>query len=83
MPIPADITKLTGISDAMVEGQVIDIAALKALIDPADLIIAHNASFDRPFCEVFSQTFARKAWAYSNRKLTGHRGGMKAPSSAT
>jgi DNA polymerase-3 subunit epsilon len=69
VPIPAEITKLTGISDAMVEGQVIDIEALKALIDPADLIIAHNASFDRPFCEVFSQTFARKAWACSNAEI--------------
>ncbi len=69
VPIPADITKLTGITDAMVEGQVIDTEALKALIDPADLIIAHNASFDRPFCEVFSETFARKAWACSNAEI--------------
>ncbi len=63
--IPADITRLTGITDAMVAGQTIDIARVQALIDPADLIIAHNAGFDRPFCETFSSAFAPKAWACS------------------
>ncbi|OWV66112.1 DNA polymerase III subunit epsilon [Rhizobium sp. N122] len=64
-PIPPEITRLTGITDAMVEGQVIDIRSLSALIEPADLIIAHNAGFDRPFCEAFSRIFAGKAWACS------------------
>lgn len=63
--IPADITRLTGITDTMVAGQKIDIAQVKALIDPADLIIAHNAGFDRPFCETYSSAFAPKAWACS------------------
>jgi DNA polymerase-3 subunit epsilon len=39
------------------------------LIEPADLIIAHNASFDRPFCEAFSQVFSGKAWACSNSEI--------------
>ncbi|MBB3134570.1 DNA polymerase-3 subunit epsilon [Rhizobium pisi] len=64
-PIPPEITRLTGITDAMVEGQVIDIQMLNALIEPADLIVAHNAGFDRPFCEAFSRIFAGKAWACS------------------
>ncbi len=64
-PIPLGITRLTGITDAMVEGQVIDIQSLRRLIEPADLIIAHNAGFDRPFCEAFSPVFAGKAWACS------------------
>ncbi|MDS7598337.1 3'-5' exonuclease [Agrobacterium tumefaciens] len=63
--IPTDITRLTGITDDMVAGQVIDVALLNALIEPADLIIAHNASFDRPFCEAFSPVFVHKAWACS------------------
>lgn len=66
VPIPDEITKLTGITDDMVAGQSIDLSALHALIDPADLIIAHNAGFDRPFCEAFSPMFAAKAWACSN-----------------
>lgn len=67
--IPAEITKLTGITDAMVAGQVIDMRALAVLIDPADLIIAHNAGFDRPFCEAFSPLFSGKAWACSNSEI--------------
>jgi len=63
--IPPEITRLTGITDAMVAGQTIDIAQLQALIDPADLVIAHNAGFDRPFCEAFSAIFGPKAWACS------------------
>lgn len=63
--IPADITRLTGITDEMVAGQAIDTALLNAMIEPADLVIAHNAGFDRPFCEAFSQVFVHKAWACS------------------
>jgi DNA polymerase-3 subunit epsilon len=69
IPIPADITRLTGITDEMVAGHAIDMAALQALIEPADLIIAHNAAFDRPFCETFSPIFIDKAWACSNAEI--------------
>ncbi|TWB07793.1 DNA polymerase-3 subunit epsilon [Rhizobium sp. ERR 1071] len=69
IPIPAEVTRLTGITDAMVLGQLIDMPAVRALIEPADLIIAHNAGFDRPFCEAFSSIFARKAWACSNSEI--------------
>nr|WP_320198749.1 3'-5' exonuclease [Agrobacterium sp. rho-13.3]MDX8308271.1 3'-5' exonuclease [Agrobacterium sp. rho-13.3] len=67
--IPAEITKLTRITDAMVAGQSIDMEALQALIEPADLVIAHNAGFDRPFCEAFSPMFSGKAWACSNAEI--------------
>lgn len=67
--IPIEITRLTGITDDMVAGQSIDTAALRALIGPADLLIAHNAGFDRPFCEAFSQLFSGKAWACSNSEI--------------
>lgn len=68
-PIPAEITRLTGITDDMVAGREIDVAALDALIEPADLVIAHNAAFDRPFCEKLSPTFASKAWGCSVREI--------------
>lgn len=67
--IPSDITRLTGITDDMVAGQSIDMAALQALIEPADLLIAHNAGFDRLFCEAFSHLFSGKAWACSNSEI--------------
>ncbi len=68
-PIPAEITTLTGITDEMVAGQEIDLKALRDLIAPADLIIAHNAAFDRPFCEILDPSFAGKAWACSNAEI--------------
>jgi DNA polymerase-3 subunit epsilon len=64
-PIPAEIAALTGITDDMVAGQSLDLDALRNLIAPADLIIAHNAGFDRPFCEGLVSDFAGKAWACS------------------
>ncbi|MDH4441829.1 MAG: 3'-5' exonuclease [Rhizobium sp.] len=67
--IPSEISKLTGITDAMVLGQSIDMDALQALIGPADLLIAHNAGFDRPFCDAFSNVFFGKAWACSNSEI--------------
>jgi DNA polymerase-3 subunit epsilon len=64
-PIPAGITALTGLTDAMVAGYNIDPAAVQAFVEPAALIVAHNASFDRRFAERFCPVFADKPWACS------------------
>lgn len=61
-PIPPQITDITGIDDSMVRGQRIDDAAVSALVAQADLIVAHNAGFDRPFVEARLPVFALKAW---------------------
>ncbi|MDY8110838.1 3'-5' exonuclease [Fulvimarina sp. 2208YS6-2-32] len=65
VPISLEITGLTGITDAMVEGRSIDPDAVSAFVAPADLVIAHNARFDRPFCERLHDAFKEKAWACS------------------
>ena len=62
-PIPAEIVKLTGITDEDVRGQRIDAAAVQALLADADLVLAHNAGFDRPFLEELFPAFAEKPWA--------------------
>ncbi|WP_396433174.1 3'-5' exonuclease [Limnohabitans sp.] len=64
-PIPAQITEITGIDDSMVQGQRIDDAAVNALVQQADLVVAHNAGFDRPFVEARLPVFAGKAWGCS------------------
>lgn len=64
-PIPPEITTLTGIDDAMVQGAKIDPAEVAAFAAPAALIVAHNAGFDRRFAERFSEVFTTKAWACS------------------
>jgi DNA polymerase-3 subunit epsilon len=64
-PIPPAIQEITGIDDTMVQGQRIDDAAVTAMLAQADLIVAHNAGFDRPFVEARFPVFAGKAWACS------------------
>ena len=64
-PISPDITAITGITDAMVAGQVIDLDAVARFAAPASLVIAHNAAFDRRFLERFSDVFSTKPWACS------------------
>src|SRR3546814_7366321 len=49
-PIPADVTRLTGITSDMVAGKPNDIVAA-AQFAGASLIVAHNAGFDRRFVE--------------------------------
>jgi DNA polymerase-3 subunit epsilon len=68
-PIPAAVTALTGITDGMVAGAFIDPAEVAAFIRPAALLVAHNAGFDRPFCEKFCPDFAATAWACSWREI--------------
>jgi DNA polymerase-3 subunit epsilon len=68
-PIPQEITKLTGIKDEDVEGKTIDDEVVNSLVEQAVLIIAHNASFDRPFVEKRWPIFAQKYWACSHRQI--------------
>lgn len=65
MPIPEVAKQVTGITDEMVRGQRLDDAQVQALIDRADLVVAHNAGFDRPFVEARFPCFAHKPWACS------------------
>lgn len=68
-PISAEITRITGIDDAMVEGQAIDVDEVEAFAESAVLIIAHNAAFDRRFAERFAPALAHKAWACSMSQI--------------
>jgi DNA polymerase-3 subunit epsilon len=68
-PIPAEITAITGITQDMVAGQAFDSEAIEAFIENADLIVAHNASFDRRFLENYSPAFEMKPWACSIQQV--------------
>lgn len=65
MPIPPVAQEVTGINDDMVKGCRLDDALVEAMVSGADLIVAHNAGFDRPFVEARFPCFASKAWACS------------------
>ena len=64
-PIPARITELTGLDDALVAGKSIDPDDVARFVAGSSLVIAHNARFDRPFAERFCPAFASAAWACS------------------
>lgn len=65
MPIPDVAKQVTGITDEMVQGQRLSDEAVLALLAKADVVIAHNAGFDRPFMEARFPAFASKPWACS------------------
>lgn len=65
MPIPAAISKLTGITDNDVRGRTIDLDRLERLLAGADVRVAHQASFDIAFIENLMPGLAGAAWACS------------------
>ena len=65
MPIPEFITSLTGITDDMVTGKTINSSAVSQFLDGVDLIVAHNAQFDRAFFEKTFPDISAKPWACS------------------
>ena len=65
MPISKEIQAITGISSEMVRGLHLDEARIAAMLAGADLVIAHNAGFDRPFCEARIPAFAQLPWGCS------------------
>jgi len=62
IPITEYITELTGINDDMVKGQKIQENAVANYLQDVDLIIAHNAQFDRTFLETTFPSLPAKAW---------------------
>jgi DNA polymerase-3 subunit epsilon len=76
--IPAEVTALTGITAEMVAGKTINPAAVSAFLTDVVLVVAHEARFDRPFCEALVPEFAGRYWACSNMQVDwqarGHRG---------
>ncbi|MGY2048402.1 3'-5' exonuclease [Methylobacterium sp. JK268] len=77
-PIPETVTRLTGITDTDVAGHRIDDAAVEALAGKAQLVIAHNARFDRRMCEMRWPFFAGLAWACSCHQIDWREEGHEA-----
>lgn len=65
MTIPEAATQVNGITDEMVRGMRIDDAAVQQMVEQADFVIAHNAAFDRGFCERRFPVFKGMRWACS------------------
>jgi DNA polymerase III subunit epsilon len=68
-PIPAETTAINGITDNMVAGQHLDEQRLMAMFAGIDLVIAHNAGFDRRFIEQRLPHFEGLNWACSQTQI--------------
>jgi DNA polymerase-3 subunit epsilon len=62
-PIPPASTAVHHITDQMVEGQKISDAVVADFMTGVEVVIAHNAGFDRPFVEARWPLFESKKWA--------------------
>ena len=76
MPIPPEITRHTGITDADVAGRCISDGEAYAIVASADAILAHNAGFDRPFVDKRLGLPARP-WICSLRDLDWSKHGFE------
>jgi len=76
-PIPELITRITGITDEMVKGQSIDFDKVVALLNDAVIVIAHNAKFDRGFCENLHDAFKDISWACSIADINWNEEGLE------
>lgn len=73
-PISEEITRITGITNEEVAGKSIDWQLIADALNDVDLIICHNASFDRNFMELqspkhFSDLIKSKAFGCSSRGI--------------
>ncbi|MDB5617041.1 3'-5' exonuclease [Tardiphaga sp.] len=67
--ITQSISSLTGITNEMVAGKNILETEVETFISNAAIIIAHNAAFDRPFCEKICPAFTSYAWGCSATEI--------------
>ena len=78
VPISEEASILTGITDEMVSGQSINEQAVASVVATSDLIIAHNARFDRAMVEKHWQCFTEKPWGCSFSSVDWLREGFSA-----
>ena len=64
-PIPRDVTRLTGLTDAHVKDQRIDEDEVLALLQDCDLVVAHFAAFDKPFLSKRIEPITQMPWGCS------------------
>ena len=61
--IDEGIILINGITDEMVKGKSIDWSTVDAILQEVDIIVSHNASFDRGFMDRYSTISKNTVWA--------------------
>ena len=68
-PIPEQATKINGIRDEDVKNQSIDWSVVEDIFNMSQLIVSHNARFDRPFVDNKIELSKNKIWACSLKDI--------------
>ena len=68
-PLAEEIVKLTGITDEMLKGQEIDWSFVESIFEKSQIIIAHNAAFDRSFLDLKVSISQDKVWSCSLKQI--------------
>ncbi len=63
--IDPEITRITGITNEIVAGHSLDWESVSRVVSNADIIVAHNASFDRAFMDRYLPLSQDKVWVCS------------------
>jgi DNA polymerase-3 subunit epsilon len=70
-----EVKSITGITDEMLKNQKIDWSMVDQFLQASSIIIAHNASFDRPFIDSKSSVSSKKIWGCSLKQIDWQRCG--------
>ncbi len=69
IPLSEEVKELTGITDEMLKGQKIDWSQVNGLLESTQIVIAHNAGFDRPFIDRMCEASRSKIWGCSLKQI--------------
>ena len=69
VPISKEASLITGITNEMVLNKTIDSKSVEKIINETDLVIAHNASYDRPMVEQHWDCFKNVSWACTFKSI--------------
>ena len=69
VPISEEASLITGITNEMVLNKKIDSKSVEGIIENTDLVIAHNAAYDRPMVEQHWDCFKNVSWACTFRSI--------------
>ena len=69
IPISIEASLITGITNEMVMNKKIESKDVENIINNTDLIIAHNASYDRPMVEQHWNCFKNVSWACTFKSI--------------
>lgn len=78
VPISEEAAMVTGITHDMLVGQSIDESLVSRVVTDVDLVIAHNAAFDRPMVERVWPCFQEKPWSCTVAEVDWLREGFNA-----